>query len=182
MKKSDLSTFKNDWYHPGASLPKRVLWFILSAIFFTSRFPVNPFKIFLLRLFGARIGRGVVIKPSVNIKSPWSLEIGDFTWIGESVWIDNLVQVRIGSHACISQGALLLTGNHNYKKSSFDLMAGEIIVADGAWVGAKAVVCSGVTCASHSILTAGSIAVSDLEPYGIYQGNPAVKIRDRVIE
>lgn len=74
------------------------------------------FKIWMLRKFGAKIGKGVFIKPLVNIKYPWNLDIGDYTWIGENVWIDNLTQVKIGSNVCISQGAMLLCRNHNYKK------------------------------------------------------------------
>ncbi|MCK5559754.1 MAG: colanic acid biosynthesis acetyltransferase WcaF, partial [Thermoplasmata archaeon] len=118
----------------------------------------------------------------VNIKYPWLLGLGNYTWIGEGVWIDNLTHVEIGSNSCISQGALLLTGNHNYKKTSFDLITGEILLEDGVWIGAKSVVCPNVKCKSHSILSVGSVAINDLEPYGIYQGNPAIKIRDRNIE
>ena len=160
---------------------KRASWHMISAAFLNSRFPGNGFKIFLLRLFGAKIGKGVIVKPSVNIKSPWLLEVGNYSWIGEHAWIDNLVRVRIGSHCCISQGALLLTGNHDYKKSSFDLITGEIILEDGVWIGAKATVCPGITCQAHSLLMVGSVATKPLEAYGIYQGNPAVKIRERVI-
>lgn len=138
-------------------------------------------KIALLRIFGAKIGAAVVIKPKVNIKYPWLLEINDHAWVGEKVWIDNLVKVTIGSHACISQGALLLTGNHNYKKSSFDLITGQIFIEDGAWVGAKAVICPGVRVCSHSIVTVASVLTQSSEPFGIYQGNPAVKIKDRLI-
>jgi putative colanic acid biosynthesis acetyltransferase WcaF len=161
---------------------KRVLWYVISAIFFVSRFPLSSFKVVLLRLFGATVGKRVVIKPSVNIKSPWHLEIGDHAWIGEAVWIDNLVPVRIGSNACVSQGAILLTGNHNYKKSTFDLITGEITIEEGAWLGAKSVVCPGVRCGSHSVLSVGSVTAADLEPFCIYRGNPAVKIRQRVVE
>jgi putative colanic acid biosynthesis acetyltransferase WcaF len=135
----------------------------------------------LLRLFGAKIGKGVNIKPRVHVKYPWNLNIGEFTWIGEDVWIDNLVKVDIGSNVCLSQGAMLLTGNHNYKKTTFDLMVGEIVLHDGVWIGAKAVVCPGVTCHEHSVLSVGSIANSDLEARGIYQGNPAQKVKERVI-
>ena len=135
-----------------------------------------------MRLFGAKIGKGVVIKPSVNIKYPWFLEIGDHAWIGEKVWIDNLVPVKIGPNVCISQGAMLLTGNHNYKKETFDLITGEIILEEGAWIGAKAVVTPGVTCKEHSVLAVSSVAVEDLEPYTVYQGNPAKPIRKRTIE
>lgn len=179
--KTNLSRFDNSWYHPGAGAIKRTLWFCVNAVFFTTYFPFSRFKRALLRMFGAKVGKGVVLKPSINIKYPWRLEIGDHAWIGEKVWIDNLVTVKIGNNACVSQGAMLLTGNHNYKKSTFDLLTGEIIIEEGAWVGAQSVVCPGVTCASHSVLSVGSVAVKDLEPYGIYQGNPAVKVRDRVI-
>ncbi len=179
--KTQLSSFNNDWYDPGASFFKRACWYCFNSVFFCSRFPFNGFKIFLLRLFGARVGRGVVIKPGVNIKSPWLLTVGDYVWIGENVWIDNLVSVRLGSNSCLSQGALLLTGNHNYKKPAFDLIARSITLEEGAWIGAKATVCPGVTCRSHAMLTVGSVATGELDAYGIYQGNPAVKLRERVI-
>lgn len=182
MVKTDLSKYDNSWYHPGAGVIKRILWFWVNAWIFRS--PAIPFmgpKRFLLRLFGAKIGKKVVIKPSVNIKYPWNLKVGDYSWIGEDVWIDNLVKVEIGASCCISQGALLLTGNHNYKKESFDLMVGEIKVEDGAWVGAKSVVCPGVTCETHSVLSVGSVAVTDLKRWMIYQGNPAEPVRKRSI-
>jgi putative colanic acid biosynthesis acetyltransferase WcaF len=177
--KTDLSKFDNSWYKPGNPI-KRLLWYVVNAVVFNSYlFPINGLKVFLLKLFGARVGTGVVIKPKVNIKYPWKLSIGNYTWIGEQVWIDNLDQVTIGEHVCISQGAMLLCGNHNYHKSSFDLIIGKIKLADGVWLGAKSVVCPGVFCDSHSLLTVSSVATSNLEAYAIYQGNPAVKIRER---
>lgn len=180
--KTDHSTFDNSDFSTGASIVKRLLWFITGAVFINSYFPVPMgLKIAILRLFGAKVGEAVVVKPKLNIKYPWLLTIGDYSWIGEKVWIDNLVQVNIGKHCCISQGALLLTGNHNYKKQSFDLLTGTISLEDGAWVGAKTTVCPGVKMGSHSILTVGSIAVKSTEAYGIYQGNPAVKIKERII-
>lgn len=178
---TDLSKFNNDWYNPGASFIKRGLWHCFNACFFTSRFPSSGFKKFLLKLFGAKVGKGVVIKPGVNIKSPWLLKIGNYSWIGENAWIDNLVSVSIGSNCCISQGAMLLTGNHDYTKPTFDLVAKPIVLEDGAWIGAKAVVCPGVTCKSHAVLTVGSVASADLEAYGIYRGNPAVLTKQRTI-
>ena len=182
MLKTDLSKFNNKWFDPGANFLVRALWYFTNWALFISYCPINFLKIFALKLFGAKVGRGVVIKPSVNIKYPWKLEIGNNVWIGEKVWIDNLVKVKIGDSACISQGAMLLTGNHNYKKTTFDLTTGEIILEEGVWIGAQSVVCPGVTCRSHAILSVGSVATSNLEAYSIYQGNPAVKIRDRVIE
>ena len=182
IEKVDLSRFNNAWYAPGASIFKRGLWFLINSIFFIN--PLNPFnglKTFLLKAFGSKIGRGVVVKPNVNIKYPWKLTIGNNVWIGEGVWIDNLAPVFIGDNTSISQGALLLTGSHNYKNVTFDLMVKEICLEDGVWVGAKSIVCPGVTCKSHSILTVGSVATGDLEAYFIYQGVPAVKKRKRII-
>ena len=138
-------------------------------------------KVGLLRVFGARIGSGAVIKPRVTIKYPWKLEVGDHVWIGEQAWIDNLDRVVIGSHVCISQGALLLCGNHDYTKATFDLMTGPIVLEDGVWMGAKSAVMPGVTCQSHAVLTAGSMATSDLDPYTIYQGCPAQAVKPRTI-
>ena len=181
--KTDLSKFNNDFYHPGGSTVKRSLWFMVNVLFFICPLtPFNSLKVFWLRLFGAKVGAGVVIKPSVNIKYPWNLEIGKHVWIGENVWIDNLGKVVIKDNACISQGAFLLCGNHNYKKETFDLVVSQIIIEDGVWIGAKSIVCPGVVCQSHAVLSVGSVAVKNLEPYSIYQGNPAVKIRERVFE
>jgi len=132
-------------------------------------------------MFGAKIGKGVVLKPHINIKYPWRLSIGNYSWIGEGAWIDNLEDVVIQEHCCISQGAMLLCGNHNYKKPSFDLITGKIVLEDGVWIGAKSIVCGGVVCKSHSVLNAGSLASEQLEAYAIYQGNPAVKIKVREI-
>lgn len=180
-----LNKYNNDWYKNqiGASRFKQVLWYLVNAIFFIN--PLNAsigLKILLLKLFGAVIGKKVIIKPGVNIKYPWKLSIGDYCWIGEKVWIDNLSSVVIGKNVCISQGAILLTGNHNYKKSTFDLIIGDIRLEDGVWIGARSLVCPGVTCRSHSILTTLSVAVSDLLSYTIYQGNPAKIMRERNIE
>lgn len=182
-KATDLSRYDNSWYDPGAGLLKRLVWMWLNALILKSYWlPVNGLKVRLLRAFGARVGQGVVIKPGVNIKYPWRLSIGDYTWIGEDSWIDNLVEVRIGAHACLSQGAMLLTGSHNYKLSTFDLIARPIVVEDGAWVGAKAIVAPGVTLHSHAVLAAASVATADLQAYTIYQGNPAVAKRERHID
>jgi len=132
-------------------------------------------------MFGARIGKGVVIKPSVNIKFPWKLKIGAHSWIGEGVWIDNLSDVIIGDHVALSQGCLLLTGSHDHRKETFDFLSAPITLEDGVWICAKATVLGGTTCRSHSILTANSVSGGDLEPYTIYKGNPAVAIKTRTI-
>ena len=182
MQKTDLSAYNNSPYNPGGTMLKRVLWYYVNAIFFKSRlFPFHRLKNALLRLFGASIGNGVEIKPCVNIKYPWLLTVGNHVWIGEEVWIDNLVMVTIGSNVCLSQGTLLLTGSHDYKKQAFNLITGNIMLEDGVWIGAKAIVNQGIIVGSHAVLTSGSVATKALDPYAVYQGNPAVKVRDRVL-
>ena len=163
-----------------ASLTKYILWMFVSALFFRHSLSVlNSLKCAMLRLFGAKIGKGVLIKPSVNIKYPWKLQIGDHVWIGENAWIDNISEVIIADNVCISQSAYLLTGNHNYKLDTFDLITKPIILKEGTWIGANAVVCPGVTCYENSVLSVQSVATEDLEANTIYQGNPATKLRPR---
>jgi len=182
MLKTDLSKYDNSWYKPGGGMIKRTLWYFINAFFFRSSiFPVSFIKVFFLRVFGTHVGRGVFIKPNVNIKYPWTLEIGDHVWIGEGVWIDNLAKTKLGNNVCLSQGCMLLTGNHDYKKETFDLIVKGIELEEGVWIGAKSVICPGVTCKSHSILSVGSVATKDLESYTIYQGNPAVAVKKREI-
>lgn len=182
---TDLSIYNNDWYKDeiGASFVKQVCWYFVNVLFFIN--PLNPssgLKKVLLKWFGAKIGKSVLIKPAVNIKYPWKLTVGDHSWIGEHVWIDNLAEVKIGANVCLSQGAMLLTGNHNYSRKTFDLMVKGIVLEDGVWIGAKAMVCPGIHCHSHAVLSAMSVATKDLEAFTIYQGNPALPVRERIIE
>lgn len=180
--KTDLSKFNNSWYKPGRNALSRLSWYIINAVFIDSYYPFSSVKIFWLRLFGAQIGNKVIIKPKVNIKYPWKLSIGNHTWIGERVWIDNLDEVKIGNHVCISQGAMLLCGNHDYSKPAFDLITKRIVVEDGVWIGAKSVICPGSHLKSHAVLTVGSVAVGELDAYAIYSGNKAVKVKERLIK
>jgi len=169
-------------YKVGAGRLKQFLWYYTDVVFFKSGIiPVSSILVALLRLFGAKIGKDVRIKPGIHIKYPWKLEIGDYSWLADC-YIENLDQVIIAENCCISQEAVLITGNHNYSHSSFDLMVAPITLEEGAWVGAAAKVGPGVTLHSHAVLTMGSVATSNLLPYSIYQGNPAVKIKERILK
>lgn len=183
MPNVNLSNFDSSTFYKGAKQIKIISWYFINVLFVKlSIFPFMLIKITIIRLFGAKLGRGLYIKPGVLIKSPWNLSIGENCWIGENAWIDNLDKVKIGNNVCISQGALLLTGNHDYTISSMPYRNAPIVIEDGAWIGAKATVCPGVKVGKNAILTVGSVATKDLEENGIYQGNPAVKIRTRVIK
>jgi putative colanic acid biosynthesis acetyltransferase WcaF len=183
QRQVDLSLFDNSkTFDHGAGVLKRTLWYFANALFFINPlFPFRSPKPALLRLFGAAVGKGVVIHPGVNIKFPWKLTIGDHSWIGQRVWLDNLDRLTIGSHVVISQGAMIIQGSHDYKRIDYPTYSKPVVLENGCWVGAGAIVTLGVTLRSHAVLAAGSVATKDLEPYTIHQGNPAQFVRRRVI-
>lgn len=115
----------------------RAAWYLVGALFFQSALlgllPSRA-KAGLLRLFGAKVGKGFVCKPRVTIKYPWFLEIGDHVWLGEAVWIDNHCRVAIGSNVCISQGAYIFTGNHDWNDPAFRFFCKPVEIGDGVWI------------------------------------------------
>jgi putative colanic acid biosynthesis acetyltransferase WcaF len=117
----------------------------------------------------------------LRVKHPWLLEIGENSWIGEDVWLDNLAPIGIGSSVCISQGAYLCTGNHDWTDPAFGLIVRPITVGDGAWVGARALLCPGIDVAECAVASAGSVVMTNLDAYTVYAGNPAVAIKPRKI-
>jgi putative colanic acid biosynthesis acetyltransferase WcaF len=180
MISPDLKRYDNSWYDPGRSRLVQAVWFFLGLPVLRS--PLLPFSGLrgrLLRLFGASIGVGVVIKPGVRVKYPWLLEVGDHTWVGEDAWIDNLAPVRIGSNVCISQGVYLCTGNHDWADPCFSLMVRTISIADGAWIGARAMLLPGVEVGECAVAAAGSVVTRNLNARMIYGGNPAVELKAR---
>ena len=182
LNQVNLSGYRAAGFDRGASRFKETLWVLVRCLFFAPSLPMpSALRVFWLRWFGAKIGKGVVIKPQVKITFPWKLEMGDHVWLGEECWLLNLERITIGSNVCISQRAFLCTGSHNYKSPAFDLIVKPIQVEEGAWIGAGAWVGPGIRVGTHAVLTAGSVATSDLQPFGIYQGNPAVLIKQRII-
>ena len=173
----DLSRYDNGDFSCGR--PKLVvgLWLVVEALFLASWLPGSVHRRIVLRLFGARIGRGVVIKPRVRVKFPWHLTVGDQSWIGEGVWIDNLTEVRIGSNACISQGAYLCTGSHDWSSMTFDLRTAPIVVEAGAWVGAMVSVGPGVTIGQGAVATLGMSVLRSLERGNIHYADGRQRLR-----
>lgn len=177
-----LRSFDNSWYSPGRSLPVRLAWLAANRAFLQTWFPwPSRLKSHLLRAFGATVGPGVVFKNRINIKYPWNLSIGEDSWIGEGVWIDSLARVSVGANCCLSQGVMIETGNHDWTKSSFDLVLKEVVVEDGAWAAVKSLLLPGSRLRTHAILGAGSVLSGDTEEYGIYVGVPATKAKDRSV-
>ncbi len=166
----------------GKSRLVEALWLLFGAPILASRLVLSAgLRARLLRLFGAHIGVNMYMKPGVRVKFPWYLSVGDHCWIGEDVWIDNLAPVSIGSHVCVSQGAYLCTGNHDWTAPNLKLFVRPIRLERGCWIGAKAIVTPGATVREGAILTAGSVASKDLRPFGVYTGNPAIYVKERVV-
>lgn len=168
-----LSQYSSNNFERGRPLIVEVCWIVLQAVFISSWIPGSKHRCFLLWLFGAEIGYGVVIKPGFKVKFPWKLRVGSFSWIGEQVWIDNIVDVHIAANCCISQGAYICSGSHNWSRDSFDLITRPIKIEEGAWLCAFSRLGPGVVVGAKAVLKFGSTAYYNLEPGGIYQGCPA---------
>ena len=177
----DLSRYDNSDYDPGPSW-LRALWYVVSIFVFEIEIPwPSSMKSVILRFFGGQVGNGVVLKPRLHIKYPWFLHIGDHAWIGEKVWIDNVAPVTISENACLSQGVCVFSGNHDRNSVSFDLRLEPVTIENGAWLAAKSIGCPGTHVGSHAMLTAGAVAKGTLDAFGIYEGNPALRVGTREI-
>lgn len=172
----DLSRFDAATFDRGASRAREALWRVVSALVFQNPL-VHAYapKRVLLRAFGASVAAGVIVKPRVTITFPWRLSLGANAWVGEGAWIDNLARVDIGANACVSQGAYLCTGNHDFKRETFDLVAQPIVIEDGAWIAARATVAPGTHVGRGAVLALGSVGKGRLDPMGFYEGVPARK-------
>lgn len=177
----NLQEFKNPSFSRGAPRWIEGLWFFLGSPCISSLLPGSYWRVVILRSFGARIGRGVVVKPHVKVKFPWRLNIGDYCWLGEGVWVDNLANVELGDNVCISQGAYLCTGSHDWSAPAFDLITLPIKISNHAWVGAFAKVAPGTVLDDGAVLTMGSVGSGLLASWTINRGNPAMPVKDRLV-
>jgi putative colanic acid biosynthesis acetyltransferase WcaF len=170
----DLRKFDNAGFDRGAPRWKEALWLIVRSVFFAGWFPLpSAVRVFWLRMFGARIGRGVVIRGRVNITFPWRFECGDHVWIGEEVVILSLANVRIEGSVCISQQAFLCTGSHDFSKEAFDLVSRPIDISDGAWLGARTFIGPGVRLGKNCRCLAGAVVVKSVAAKTTVGGVPA---------
>lgn len=162
----DLSRFRSEGFDRGRSRWVEGLWLLLQGLAFHTWLPGSGWRVRLLRAFGATVGVGVVIKPHVRVKFPWRLTIGDHSWIGEGVWIDNLDAVVIGSSVCLSQGVYICTGNHDARSDSFDLMTKPVQIRDSSWVGAQCVLLPGAVVQEGAFVKVGTVFRGDDELAG----------------
>jgi putative colanic acid biosynthesis acetyltransferase WcaF len=184
-----MTRVRNDLFDPsngldrGRSFAVEAIWYVVKCFLFLTPLPVpSGFKCMALRWFGAQVGQGVVIKPRVNIHFPWKLVVGDFTWIGEEVFILNFEPVTIGAHCCISQRAFLCTGNHDYRQPEMPYRNDPITLEDGAWVGAQVFVGPGVVIGTEAVIIAGSVVTKNQPQRMVCGGNPCASLKPRWLE
>jgi putative colanic acid biosynthesis acetyltransferase WcaF len=179
-KTQNLSEFKLPAGFRGRSAVVVQLWWLVQATLFrASPQFMYAWRNALLRLFGARVGRNVLIRPTARIVYPWKLTIGDNSWVGDFAELYTLGPILIGRNAVVSQHAYLCTGSHDIRSRAFDITATQITVEDEAWVAAAAFIHPGVTIARGSVVAARSIIRSNTEPHGIYAGDPARRVGTR---
>ena len=177
MTRVRLAETTNGGYRPGRPLFVRAIWLIVEwALLANPLVTSYGLKRTVLRLFGAQVGTGVIIKPNVKVKYPWRLSIGDHSWIGEQAWIDNMENVRIGANSVLSQGAYVCTGNHDWSDPRMPLAPRPTVIEDGVWIAAFARVGPGIRIGEESIVALGAVVSADTEPRGIYVGNPAQRV------
>jgi putative colanic acid biosynthesis acetyltransferase WcaF len=134
----------------------------------------------VLRAFGAKIGSGVLIRPSVTITYPWKVEIGDNAWVGDNVELYSLGHIRIGPDAVVSQGTYVCAGTHDHRNPTFAIEARPITIEHEAWVAAQAFICPGVTIGFGAVVAARSVVTRDVAPLEVVAGNPARGIAARL--
>jgi putative colanic acid biosynthesis acetyltransferase WcaF len=159
------------------------LWWIVQGTFFrmSPQF-LYGFRRFLLRLFGATIGKKVIIRPTVKITYPWKVSIGDFSWIGDDVGLYSLGEIEIGNHVVISQKSYLCTGSHDFEKMEFPIYHKKIQIEDECWLATDVYVAPGVTIGKGTVVGARSSVFKNLPSNTICMGAPAKIIRERIRE
>lgn len=183
MSRHDLSRFRLPAGFRGRGAVAVQLWWIVQCCLFSAspQF-MYGWRRFLLRLFGAKIGCGVIIRPSVRVTYPWKLTIGDYAWVGDQVELYTLGEIRIGAHAVVSQRSYLCTGSHDPASPSFRIFAKPVVVEDGAWVATDVFVAPGVTIGRNAVIGARSSVFSDAKANFIHMGSPARPVRERVFD
>ncbi|SCC58405.1 colanic acid biosynthesis acetyltransferase WcaF [Kosakonia oryziphila] len=177
----DLNGFSVPKKFRGASALKVQLWWAVQATLFNGSPQVMyRWRAFLLRLFGAKIGKDVVIRPSVKITYPWKVTLGDYAWVGDNVVLYSLGEITIGANSVISQKSYLCTGSHDYASTHFDIHASPIVIGEKCWLATDVFVAPGVIIGDGTVIGARSSVFKSLPANVICCGNPAMVTRERV--
>ena len=160
----------------------RALWNVTWTLLCRSTPPgMHRWRCWMLRLFGAKIGKNNFIYPSARVWAPWLLETGDVVTLAQKTFVYNVGGVTIGHHAIVSEDAFVCGATHDYQSPDFELVSRPVTIAPYAWICARAIILPGVECGEGAVLGAGAVASRDLDPWTVYAGNPACKrgVRNR---
>jgi putative colanic acid biosynthesis acetyltransferase WcaF len=155
-------------------------WLVQSSLFKLSPQFLYSWRRFLLRLFGAKIGKNVIIRPTVKITYPWKISIGDNSWIGDDVVLYSLGEIDIGCDTVISQKCYICTGSHDYSKSDFPIYSEKVTIKSFCWLATDVYVAPGLTINEGTVVGARSSVFKDLEPNSLYVGSPAKRLKSRL--
>lgn len=181
MNKVDLSKYKN-----ALSRKNQIVRFVWTIIWFVFAMPFprslgNKWKLFLLRLFGAKIHPKAVVYSSVQIYMPWNLIMHEYSCLSPEVDCYNVAKIVIGAHATVSQKTYLCTASHDITKADNPLVTAPILIKDQTWIGASAYIGMGVTIGEGAVVGATASVFKNVEPWTVVGGNPAKFIKKRVI-
>ena len=174
--KRNLSAFTSD----GDQRHKFILiaWWVIQNTIFKSFLLSSATRVHLLRLFGADLGSGIIIRRGVSVHFPWNLKIGDNCWIGEEAWFINHELIQIGSNVCISQSAVICSSGHDFRSESLAYKHSAIAVDDGAWVCLRATVLAGSRIGRNSVVSAGEVFVGELLENHLYKSGICIEIKN----
>ncbi|MCF8272895.1 MAG: putative colanic acid biosynthesis acetyltransferase [Flavobacteriaceae bacterium] len=159
------------------------LWWIVYALLFKPSPQIfYGWRRFLLRSFGAKIGKNVIIRPTAQITYPWKVTIGDYSWVGDEVVLYSLGDIEIGNNTVISQRSYICTGSHDYTKNDFPIYSKKIVIEDSCWLATDVFVAPGIIIKQGTVVGARSSVFNDLEAFSVYAGSPAKLIKKRDVE
>lgn len=156
----------------------RVLWGLLHPMFRFSPRPLWGWRRLLLRMFGARIGRGAHIYPTARISMPWNITVGEYAAVGDYAILYALGPITLGARTTISQGAHLCAGSHDIKDPARRLLTPPITVECDVWICADAFIGPGVIVGRGAVVGARAVVMSDVRPFIVVAGNPAFTIKE----
>ena len=156
------------------------LWWIVEALLFrTSPQFMYGWRRFLLRSFGAKVGKDVIVRPSVRTQFPWKVSIGNYSWIGDDVVLYSLGEIIIGNNVVVSQKSYLCTGSHDYSRTDFPIYSVPIVLEDECWLATDVYVAPGVTIGRGTVIGARSSVFKSLPAGMVCMGSPARVVKAR---
>jgi len=183
MEYQDLSIFSVPKTFRGKSkITVQLWWIVQSTIFSWSPQVLYGWRRFLLRLFGAKIGKKALIRSTVKVTYPWNISIGDYTWIGDDCVLYSLGRIDIGSHVAVAHKVYFNTGGHDYDQITFDIYAKDLVIEDECWITNDVYLAPGITIGRGTVIGARSTVLKSIPSGKVCVGSPARVLKDRIMK